>query len=221
MLFAGTGMTVEPGGFTSALSRIVRQMDDEACTRVNGCHAGLIDYAAHCGVRTKRYEVPLYRALGRHLTVSGYPTASDVRYSSGSREECDLVVTLPGDRRLWVEVKQAWKEWFSNRSLSVCTNGFYRSYLLGPKGGGLSRTHSAAQDFCKLERLSPPRATDVGFLLVGFDAVRDPMDSEVEQMVDMNGFTGRGWMLRLTERWPDRNYSDCGIACYFWIRRLV
>jgi hypothetical protein len=193
-------------------------MDDEATTPINGWHAGLCDYAGHLGLTTRSYEVPIYRRLAEMLKAAGYEARTDVPYPYGSGQQCDLVVTLGGGGAAWIEVKQAWKEWFSNRTSSVRTSGFYRSYLLGAGGGGLPRSHSAAQDFEKLEQLRPPEADYAGVLLIGFDSPARPMDDEVGELTGNASLTSRGWRICGPEVWPDRNCAACRIVCLFWYR---
>src|SRR4051794_32001626 len=115
--------------FAAVLFRQLRAMDDEATTPISGGHAGLVDYPGHCGVTGNRYEVPIYRRLAELLTAAGFRTAADRPYPHGTGQSCDLVVDVAGTS-LWLEVKLAWKEWFSKRSRAPKQSGFYRSYLL-------------------------------------------------------------------------------------------
>jgi hypothetical protein len=95
---------------------------------------------------------------------------------------------------------------------------FYRSYL-DPKVGGLARTHSAAQDFDKLEQLCPPLADYAAFLLVGFDAAPRPMDPEVYGLVARNRLRDRGWNLVGPSIWQDNNCTSCRRVIWFFWRK--
>jgi len=204
--------------FADDVFAILAKMDAEATTLVHGFHAGLCDYAGHCGVTTKRYEVPIYRALKQHLVALGYVAEADQPYEDGSHRECDVVIAVAGKQRLWLEVKQAWKEWFSNQTATLKTNGWYRSYLLGPGQGGVARTHSLAQDFEKLET-NPALASDyAGVLLIALESVRDPVDAEIEEFTKFSKPAERGWELFRSTPLPDRNDKSCQVSIWLWIR---
>jgi hypothetical protein len=194
-------------------------MDDDANTVINGVRAGLCDYAAHMGVKTRRYEVPLYRGLVQHLCAKNYDAQADQGYGTG--QVCDVIVRLPGTGVLWMEVKEAWKEWFSSATRAIKEGGaFYRSYL-DPKDGKLARSHSAAQDFDKLEQLRPPAADYAAFLLVGFDAEARPMDPDVHGLVERNRLKQRGWNLIGPHAWPDSNCpATRRVIWLFWRKTM-
>src|SRR4051812_15792646 len=101
--------------FANELLDVVRGMDDEATTPVNGVRAGLCDYAIHVGSNPKRYEVAWYRGIVSHLIRRGYDARADVDYPDGSGRECDVLVRFTASRSLWLEVKGAWKQWFSSK----------------------------------------------------------------------------------------------------------
>ena len=203
--------------FAAAVFDALARMDTAASTMVRGHRAGLCDFAGHLGITTKTYEVPIYRALAKNLDGSGFAAVSDQRYPGGT-QSCDVLVTLPDARKLWMEVKQAWKCWFSNRSGQVEKSGFYTSYLLGPRAGGLARTHSAGQDFEKIEQLRPPHADCLAFLLIGFEAAADSMDAEILRLEKLNDLSPRGWRRFDGPIIPDSNAPACRIRMWLWCR---
>jgi hypothetical protein len=202
--------------FAADVFRILKKMDDEANTIVNGVRAGLCDYAAHVGIKTKRYEVPLYRGLVKHLCALGYDAMADQGYGTG--QVCDVTVRLPEAGLVWVEVKEAWKEWFSSATRGIKTGEkSYYSYLNRKAGELGKKVYSAAEDFRKLEQLGPPLADYAVFLLVGFDAAARRMDPEVHGLVEQNRLRERGWNLVGPNTWPDSNCPSCRrVMWLFW-----
>lgn len=188
---------------------------DLACTRLlNGVESGL------CNIRSQfvaDVEAGVHPAPPRKVKeedtitwllsrcVSGSPTLW--QNYPGRKKTCDLVVTLEDGPTVWIELKLAWKAW-QNCSGSVGHSSAYKPYLLGSK----HKTHSAADDFAKLVDLAPPTA-HIGFLLIGFDSVESPMDTEVAALV--RDAHSKGWTAQHL-MWPDRRSSTCRIHCWFW-----
>ena len=203
----------------SLLFNALRAMDQHANAIVNGCHAGLCDYAAHVGIKTKRYEVPIYRAIARHLSNAGTKTTTDVDYPTNTGQECDLVVEVSDRPPFWIEFKMAWKAWFSSKTRKIERSDFYRSYLLGPRSEGLPRTHSVCQDFEKLMQLTVlPSVGAVGVLLLGFEEAEQPMEPELARMQQMACLDSGGWQTEGPAKWADTNDASCMRACWFWWR---
>ena len=196
----------------------LEKMDQEATTLVNGYVTGLCDYGGHLGIKVKQYEVPIYRRLAELLNEHGYSAETDVKFPTGG-QKCDVVVEVAAGEKTWLEVKMAWKEWFSNRKRAVATSSFYRSYLLGPKAG-LERDHSAAQDFEKLEQIRTADGTSVAFLLIGLESQARPMDSEIVELERDNDLPARGWRRFVSAPIMDRNRSDCRIRNLLWWRDI-
>jgi hypothetical protein len=194
----------------------VRRIDD-SCTRIRDkVELGLCNvrrqFAAdvEAGIQTApprkvKEEDAITWLLSRSLLKSASPIPWQ-RYPD-SNKTCDLVVSLAGGSPLWIEVKLAWKAW-QNCDGSICGSSAYKSYLLGDK----HRTHSAADDFAKLVTLAPSTA-HLGFLLIGFDSVRSPMDTEVAGM--SRDVHSDGWFAQ-HHMWPDRRSGTCRIHCWFW-----
>lgn len=188
----------------------VRRLDAEAGALLNGYHTGLV------GSAVKPYEDRWTAQLASWLTEQGYPTCTQVRYPNRSRKRCDLVVEQAGKARAWTEVKIAWKAWFARTTATITSNNpYYRPYLLGPADGGLTRTHSLAQDFQKLLDLAPS-ADHKAILLIGFDAEDSPMSIEVDDLHRQLGLEANGWRGLGPEVWPDRSCARCRVCCWFW-----
>jgi len=50
-------MDLQINQLAAKLFRLLRVMDDEATTQINGKHAGLADYAGHCGVTGNQFNL--------------------------------------------------------------------------------------------------------------------------------------------------------------------
>lgn len=120
----------------------LRRMDGEA-SRPAGHKGleyptGLYWYNGHSGERGT--EVAWTRRVPSLLREApGYSCDREVRYR-GTSKKCDLVIGLPDGKRLWVEVKGSWKEWWGRRG----SLGMFRSLLLYPHETDVGRTHAAA-----------------------------------------------------------------------------
>ncbi|MCC6682921.1 MAG: hypothetical protein IT445_18640 [Phycisphaeraceae bacterium] len=188
----------------------VRQLDAEACELVNGYLSGLV------GTVVNRYEDKWSAQLAERLAQHGYETQIQVPYPVQARKRCDVVARLADGSRAWIEVKTAWKSWFSrSEARQFKHNPFYRKYLFGPDDGGLDSTHSLAQDFAKLEELAPLQ-DHKAILLIGFDAAASPMTVEVDDLCRRLMLNEAGWTQLGPEFWPDRAYESCRICCWFW-----
>jgi hypothetical protein len=204
--------------FAEGIVSLVKAIDDEASTLIHGHHAGLVNYVDHARARSQ--ERALVSRLAQLLRARAQAFSTEVTYPS-SRRRCDLVKRE--SPRTWIEVKTAWKAWFSVREGRIKVNApqIYRSYLAYPLFGGMRRTHSLAADFQKLDTLTKADADVAGVLLVGFDSDTDPMDKDVDLLAEAAALGPKGWnALGNRAVWADRNSPVCRIKCWFWWRQI-
>ena len=205
-----------PSRMADTVFGLLRQMENEADTTVgNGLRAGFVHYAHYAGMK-KQYELSWTSRLAELLTQSGHFARNEVAYP-GLSKRCDVVVDFEGVGQVWLEVKPAWKSWIESTGKIEWDNNNYRSYLLGPA----SRTHSAAQDFDKLDQLKPSDADYVAFLLIGFDAKASPMSPDIDTLVRQGDLLSRGWKGFGPETWTDCNDDRLRISCWFWCRKVT
>lgn len=207
-----------------ALAKVIfdslRQMDREAGIRPDGKRTGIWWYGGHARpeLRRPQTEVEWSRRLRVLLASAGYPTDREVSYPSMSRSRrtrCDLVIELETGERLWLEVKGAWKDyWSANGGL-----GIFRSYLLEPlvADACTGKTHTVPLDLRKLEALHPPDADFVGELLVGFDESGAPIDGDVGDLVRLAGLDRSPWRA-WRDRWTDPHHPETGVSAWLWCR---
>jgi len=195
----------------------LRRMDAEATTIRNGAPTGLNWYAAHARPELKKpqTEPEWSKRLARLLTDAGVPTRAEVPYPHDRRKRCDVVVTLPDDSgRVWIEIKGAWKHWWSQRG----GLGIYRSYLFHPLLPGLiAKSHTVPNDLRKLSHLTPADARAAAMLLIGFDTPECSMDEDVEELVRLAGLHEPDWMIA-TDEWHDPWRSGQLVRCWYWTR---
>ncbi|MCA9632093.1 MAG: hypothetical protein KC766_30775, partial [Myxococcales bacterium] len=172
---------------------VLRQMDQEAVPRHDGTPTGLSWYGGWAKPVLKRPQTePCWsKRIAEMLVERGMDARSEVPYPDplvGKR--CDVVVDIPGEGRLWLEIKGAWKSWWVRRG----SDYIYRSYLLHPLVEGLDpKTHTVPLDLQKLDHLGRPDANSVGALLVGFDSVEHPMDEDVGSLAHLAGLNRWPW----------------------------
>jgi hypothetical protein len=209
---------ISPATLGNFLIEGVRQID-QSCSDVFDAHEnGLVNvkrqHAAKVLAETGRKlteELLIAYRLAQQLRANGIPVKSEHPYP-GSREKCDLVVTLENHAHFWVEVKNAWKHWFNCNGTSG-TSSAYKGYLFG------DASHpGTAHDFGKLERVRQPDAHWHGVLLIGFDSDQTPMAKDIQELMDKERLTTRGWTLAAKNRWSDRRNPSFGIATWFWSR---
>ena len=208
-----------PSRLADTVFGLLRQMENEADTTVgNGLRAGFVHYAKHVG--SDKYERSWTRRLAKLLTQSGHSARNEVTYP-GSSKRCDVVVEFEDAGQVWLEVKSAWKTWIeSSGEFKTNSKTLYRSYLLS-SAGSMKKSHSAAQDFDKLDQLKPSDANYVASLLIGFDAKASPMDLDVDELVRHADLLSRGWKGFGPETWTDCNDDRCRISCWFWCRKVT
>lgn len=199
----------------SAVLASLRQMDREAVPRPDGQATGLWWYGGHArpGLKKPQTEVEWSRRLGVLLTAAGYPTRREVPYPDKPRDRCDLVVTLNDGRRLWLEVKGAWKDYWVARGGA----GIFRSYLLHPlvPYPSMKKGHTAALDLAKLTRVGPPDADLVALLLVVFDTDDAPAAGDVEELVSLAKLDRAPWST-FADDWKDA--KGRGVHARLWLR---
>ena len=203
--------------FADALFQALRAMDSEADTIRNDEPTGLSEYGGHYQphVARPRTEPCWTKRLGELLPELGFPTDVEVRYPNGSRKKCDLVVRLEDGRRLWLELKGAWRDYWAGKG----NLWIYRSYLLHPLVEGLdaSKTHTVPLDLEKLGALTAQDADLTAVLLVGFDRADDPMDADVASLVKLAGLADPPWSGAVA-RWLDSRRDGHRISCWLWWR---
>jgi hypothetical protein len=132
---------------------------------------------------------------------------------------CDLVITFAKGRRIWIEVKGAWKYYcYENETLHN-----YYGYLFFPLKKVAKKSHSAAQDLRKLEVLGSRDADYVGLLLVGFDSTLPDADmtTDIGEFVRLAKIDRRPWTESKCDSWPDRYFGEqclARIRSWFWRR---
>jgi len=189
-----------------AIFRHLRNMDREAIPRPDSVPTGLAWYGAHARPELKKpqTEVEWSNRLAALLTGTGTPTLRELAYPGPHRRRCDLCLEL-SDGRFWLELKGAWKEWWVRQ-------GDMSTYL--------RHLHeSTAADLRKLEDLSPPQATRVGLLLVGFDTPADPMQADVSSFVDKNGLAETEWQS-FGDHWEDYWQPGRRVHAWLWVKAV-
>lgn len=203
--------------FTSTLFQILRQMDKEAVASAKGSPTGLSWYGGHFepDKMRPRTEVCWSQRLAQLLPEHGYPARTEVPYPHHPRWRCDDVVTLPDGRRLWLENKGAWKDYWHQQ----CKLSIYRSYLLHPLVAGLdaSKSHTVPLDIEKLAGLRSSEADCAAILLIGFDSDRAPMGEDVAQLIELARLDQVPWSTA-TDQWPDAYRTGCHVRCWLWWR---
>ncbi len=203
--------------FASTVFDLLRRMDAEATVRADGSPTGLSWYGGHYKPEQKRprTEVAWSKRLAELLPQHGYPTRAEVPYPASPKCRCDDVIVLPDGKKLWLEVKGAWKQYWLDQGGSW----IYRSYLLHPLLPGLdaSKTHTVPLDLRKLDPLRPPDADRVAILLIGFDRSDNHMDGDVAELVRMACLDGEPWE-GAEDRWPDPYRPGFNVRCWLWHR---
>jgi hypothetical protein len=191
-------------------------MDAEACTQIDGYPTGLAWYGGYREPLKKRPRTePCWsQRLAELLPRFGFTAAAEVRYPGGGRNKCDVVAYDERGITTWIEVKGAWKEYWRGKSEWI-----YRSYLLHPLLPGLdaTKTHTAALDLRKLQRLTRPPADRIALLVVGFDSSEAPMDPDIVEFANVAKLGGPPWQVT-TSGWADAYRLGGSVKCWMWER---
>lgn len=197
----------------------LRRMDAEAVTVRDGYSTGLNWFAGHARPKQKRPRTePAWSCeLAKRLEARGCAARCERPYPPPhGRQRCDLVVACEDAPRTWLEVKGAWKHYWS----VVGSPAIYRSYLAHPLVPGLvAKTHSAAHDIAKLDRLTSADAEAAALLLIGFDHEDDPMAPDVAELESLSGLATAPWS-RGHKTWPDARRAGQHVHAWLWWRRL-
>lgn len=197
------------------LFQYLHQMDDEATTPYRKRnHGGLVSYSVHYKeVKTDNKKWTNERSWADRLAClfreNGIDAGTEVAYPE-SRKSCDIVIQI-NDKKIWLEVKSAWKYWCDSKTGEKKKEKSYTGYLFGDA----YRSHSAAQDIEKLSHLNKQDANYIGLLIVGFDIVNDPIDIEIKQLIEKMKLQEEGWEVYGPDTWPDRNLPICCYNCWF------
>ena len=198
----------------------LRRMDEEADTIRDGHVTGLNWYGGHARPELKRpqTEPEWTKRLAVMLGDSGWDARAEVAYPSlgrSRRNRCDLVVTLEGGQRAWIEIKGAWRTYWKRKG----GMWFYKSYLFHPLVPGLdaSKTHTVPRDLEKLATLTGSDAAWVGEVVVGFDEAIDPMDGDIARLEELAGL---GVWEREFERWDDARRTGERVSVWTWWRAI-
>ena len=101
-------------------------MDNEANISVGRCfHAGLNNYSAFKGYNDKKYEDSWNDRLAELFSNDNNSVSREYRYPD-SHKKCDIVVHSD-QTNIWLEVKSAWKYWFSSK---LPQSNFFRLCIL-------------------------------------------------------------------------------------------
>src|SRR5688572_20175065 len=152
--------------------------------RCDGMKCGLRGYPFYhetlSGVRSfprKRWEEPFWEGLRHRLQQDhAIPAQTEKRYP-GSRNRCDLVLTLEPDQLLWIEGKLLMEHYWVY-DCNVPQPYYWENPT--PKHGQWDK---ALQDVCgkdlaKLTSLSRSDAQYIGLLVLGFDRIGGKLDDE-------------------------------------------
>lgn len=191
-----------------ACQRTIHGIEGGLCNIKSQFVADVADKLVSAPPRAVKEEDAITWLLAERLQGRGISSTPWLNYPS-SHKTCDLVVRIRPSLTLWLELKLAWKCW-ANCNGTLGKSSAYIPYLCGSK----HKTHSAADDFMKLAALAPADATR-GFLLIGFDSVSSPMQTEVNALAKL--VAASGW-IGDHAIWHDRRNPQCRIGCWFWHR---
>lgn len=199
----------------------LRQMDREAINKSyyggqlyptglreypNHHHPNLDPNVSPAGVR---YEDEWTRRIIELLQADGVLADPFPTYPDGRRKADFLIRCQSGDS-LWIEVKGAWTY---NLHPRVRGNGAFRKHLT-------SASEGVPKDFLKLDDVPPSLASNVGILLVGFEAPAHGFligDSELALMKQVAKFDRFTWSEHRDE-WQDGIVADSRVRCWLWYR---
>ena len=76
-------------------------------------------------------------------------------------------------------------------------------------------THTVPHDLRKLAALKKPHANHVGYLLLGFDSVADPMVDDIRELATLARLDAAPWTA-FTASWPDAYRSGNRVHVWLW-----
>lgn len=200
------------------LFSFLRLMDKDAShsRSSDGRPFGLGDYGRHARPDLTRpqneveWSCKLIKLFSRlpGVVADGEVAYPKMKSAGARRRRCDIVLSL-GDKRIWIEIKGAWRSYWGGN------NKIYRSYLLHPLVSGLdaSKSHTVPFDLMKLGTLASPQAHAVGQVLIGFEDPKDPIGEEVDTLVRLSDLPS--WNSS-KDSWESG--SGERIKCWFWWR---
>ncbi len=214
-------MTVEGQQLVQAILQAFQSMDAEADTVRDGYPTGLSWYGAHAKPELKRPQTePAWSIrLAKLLSEAGLSSEAECRYPSEEmrRKKCDVVTTLTGGDRVWIELKAAWKSYWLKRG----GEWIYRSYLLHPLVDRLDpKTHTVPLDMMKLDTLTEQDASSVMLVLVGFDDHSSPMQPDVDELVGLAGLNRAPWAEAGSATWDDDWRPGERVHVWIWERTV-
>lgn len=198
----------------------VGEIDKECSTLLNGIEHGLVNVKLQFKERAygetgKKLseELLIARLLRQKLTVAGKRVEpGEVLYPrAASTKRCDLVLHLDEGRRMWLEIKLAWKAWFNCEGPPKYENPAYATYL-----SGLGRSHSLRHDFEKMLDANLEAGDHRAVCLIGFDFADNPMDEEVAKVV-RQARESAPWEIAAERHWPDRRDDRFRINVWIWL----
>jgi len=194
----------------------IAEIDRDCRTILNGIEHGLLNVEAEFKERPLEAKglttEPLIAWLVRQkLASADRKICFEMKYP-GSGEECDLVFDVGARGQLWLELKLAWKAWFTCRSGPIYSNKSYGNYLRSAR-----RSHSFRRDFGKHKNAGIPAGDHLAVCLIGFDWVQKPMDTDVAAVVETARHEDGPWMPATERHWPDRRCLDFRINVWSWV----
>lgn len=200
----------------------LRQMDEEATSLTKDNQpTGLSDYGRHArkDISRPQAEVEWSRRLAQLIEPHVQGVKTEVPYpdyavpDARKRQRCDLVVQLPSQQSLWIEIKGAWRDYWGGN------NRIYRCYLLHPlvDDADAGKTHTLPFDLQKLSALRTPEADYVAELLIGFEKPDDPMVGDVDTLVELAGLSE--WSGFDTS-WMSSIVLNQQVRVWFWCRAV-
>ncbi len=198
-------MAFTPASLFDQIVTALRAMDAEA-QPINGKPTGLNWYGrwARRDLKRPQTEVEWTRALAQRMSCQ-----REVAYPADARKRCDLVVD-----GCWIEVKGLWPAWWAARG----QRSIYEAYLFDPLKPypALGKDHTAARDLLKLQGLSAVDAPAVGLVLIGFDTVAAPCDTDVDEFARLAGLGG-WWHGH--DSWPDAQRLGEAVKAWGWFEK--
>ncbi len=200
---------------------LLRQMDSEAmCWGASDNAFGLCDYGwyARPDLKKPQNEVEWSKRLAQLLTLDGIPAKTEVEYPGQNhlprhkRKRLDLRIQLAGAQTVSIEIKGAWSAYWGRK------NKRYQSYLLHPLIPGLDETksHTVALDLIKLSELRRPETDYIGLLLIGFEALDEPTDDDI-QLLERKAVLS-AWH-ESADAWESYTVLAQRVRCWFWYRK--